>query len=105
MEKFTEIKLNLSKDVKKGDSESLLSLFSFEDRLKRMEVLTEMEEGESVNVVLEGLGETNLKLGNDMELGEKKTIMTLFWLPEKSQSIEMQRDGAKGEEVVINMWK
>jgi hypothetical protein len=105
MEKFTSIELKLNKNVKKGDKENLLSLFSFEDRIKRMPVLIEMEEGESVKVVLEGLGETSLKLGNDMEVGQKKTIMTLFWFPEKSQFMDMQRDAKAGENIVINMWK
>jgi hypothetical protein len=105
MEKFTTVEMKLNKNVKKGDKESLLTLFNFEDRIKRMEVLTEMEEGQSVKVVLEGLGETNLKLGNDMEKGDQKTIMTLFWFPEKSQLMEMQRNANVGENIVINMWQ
>jgi hypothetical protein len=104
MEKFTTVEMKLNKNVKKGDKESLLTLFNFEDRIKRMEVLTEMEEGQSVKVVLEGLGETNLKIGNDMEKGDQKTIMTLFWFPEKSQLMEMQRNANVGENIVINMW-
>jgi hypothetical protein len=105
MEKFASIELKLNKSVKKGDEESLLSLFSSEDRLKRMEVLTNMDEGNSVKVVLEGLGETNLILGNDMEKGQKKTIMTLFWLPEKSKPIKMQRNAEAGENITVTMWK
>jgi hypothetical protein len=105
MDKFTSIELKLNKDVKKGDKESLLSLFSFEDRIKRMEVLINLDEGEAVKVVLEGLGETELKLGNDMEKGERKTIMTLFWIPEKSTLFEMQRNAKAGENILINMWK
>lgn len=105
MEKFTTVEMKLNKSLKKGDKESLVSLFNFEDRIKRMEILTEMEEGQSVKVVLEGLGETNLKLGNDMEKGDRKTIMTLFWFPEKSQLMEMQRNANVGENIVINMWK
>jgi hypothetical protein len=105
MDKFTSIELKLNKDVKKRDMESLLSLLSFEDRIKRMEVLTDMDEGQEVRVVLEGLGEVNLKLGNDMEKGDHKTIMTLFWMPEKSTLFEIQRDAKAGENILINMWK
>ena len=105
MEKFASVELKLNKSVKKGDQQSLLSIFSFEDRIKRMEILAEMEEGQTVTVVLEGLGQTNLKLGNDMEKGDWKTIMTLFWLPEKSQLFEMRRDAEAGEKITMNIWK
>ena len=105
MEKFTSVEFKLNRNVKKGDKESLFSLFSLEDRIKRMEALIDMEEGESVRLVIEGLGETNLKLGNDMEKGDQKTIMTLFWFPEKTQPIEMQRDATAGETVKVTMWK
>ncbi len=105
MGKFSHTELKLSKDVKKGDRESLLTLFSFAERIKRMGVEQELEEGEIVKVTLEGLGEVDLKLGNDMEMGEQKTIMTLFWLPEKSKLFEMQRDAQAGENILINMWK
>lgn len=105
MEKFTSIELKLNKDVKKGNKESLLSLFSFEERIKRMEVLIDLDEGQLVKVILEGLGETELKLGNDMEKGDSKTIMTLFWIPEKSTLFEMKRDAKAGENIVVNMLK
>lgn len=102
---FTSMELKLNKDVKKGGKESLLSLFSFEERIKRMEVLIDLDEEEVVKVVLEGLGEVNLKLGNDMEKGERKTIMTLFWMPEKSTLFDIQRDAKAGENILVNMWK
>ena len=105
MDKFTSVEMKLCKDVKKGENESLISLFSFQDRIKRMEILIDLDEEEKVKVVLEGLGETELKLGNDMEKGDKKTIMTLFWMPEKSAPIEMKRDAKAGENILINMWK
>jgi len=104
MEKFTSIELTLNKLIKKGARESLLTLFSFEDRLKRMEVLKNLDEGERVKVVLKGLGETELVLGNDMEKGDRKTLMTLFWFPEKSKPIEMTRDADAGERILIEMW-
>ena len=53
MEKFTGIELRLSKDVKKGNKESLIASFSFQERLKRMEILKEIDEGQSVRVILE----------------------------------------------------
>jgi hypothetical protein len=105
MEKFAGIELKLTKNVKKGDKESLTSLFNFMDRTRRMEVLLDMEEGDTVKAVLEGLGESDLLLGNFMEKGMKKTIMTLFWLPEKTKLFEMKKDAAAGEMIKITFWK
>ncbi len=105
MEKFASIELNLNKNVKKGEKESLSSLFNFRDRVKRMEVLLDMEEGQTVKAAVEGLGETELALGNFMEKGQKKTIMTLFWLPEKTKLFEMKKDAAAGETVKLTFWK
>jgi hypothetical protein len=45
MEKFAGIELTLNKNIKKGEKETLSSLFNFHDRVKRMEVLLDMEEG------------------------------------------------------------
>jgi len=105
MEKFAGIELYLNKDVKKGEKESLSSLFNFRDRVKRMEVLLDMEEGQIVKAVVEGLGETELALGNFMEKGQQKTIMTLFWLPEKTKLFEMKKDAKAGEKVKITFSK
>jgi hypothetical protein len=105
MKIFASIELTLNKNVKKGEEESLSSLFNFRDRVKRMEVLQDMEEGQTVKAVVEGLGETDLALGNFMEKGQKKTIMTLFWLPEKTRLFQMQKDAAAGEKVNITFWK
>jgi hypothetical protein len=102
---FSSKELKLNKDVKKGEKESLISLFSFEERIKRMEVLAELDEGQEVRVVLEGLGEVSLKLGNDMEKGDHKTIMTLFWMPEKSTLFETKRNAKAGENILVNIWK
>jgi hypothetical protein len=104
MEKFSNIELRLNKDIKKGDKESLLSLFSVADRFKRMEVLKDAEEDEIAKVVIEGFGEADLKLGADMEKGREKTIMTLFWFSERSKLIEMKKDAKAGESITINMW-
>ena len=105
MEKFASIELRLNKSVRKGNRESLLSLFSSAERFKHMEVLTNADEGASIKVVLEGLGETDLKLGDDMEKGQKKTVMTLFWYSEKSKPIEIKRDAEMGESVIVNFYK
>ncbi len=105
MEKFASIDLKLNKNVKKGEKESLSTLFNFQDRVKRMEVLLDMDEGDIVKADVEGLGETELALGNFMEKGQKKTIMTLFWLPEKTKLFEMNKDAAVGTPVKLTFWK
>jgi hypothetical protein len=104
MEKFGNVELRLNKNVKKGSQESLLTLFDADDRFKPIEVLVNAVEESSVNIVLEGLGKATLKLGADMEKGRKKTIMTLFWFAERSKQIEMQKDAARGDPVVINIY-
>lgn len=104
MDKFASIDLKLNKSVGMGDGESLLSLFSVSERFRRMEVLTNADEGESVRVVLEGLGEADLKLGDDMEKGHGRTIMTLFWFLDRSKPIVMQRNAQEGESIAITMW-
>ena len=101
---FAKTELNLAKSVKKGDKETLLSLFNPADRFKRMEILTPADEGTSIKVVLEGLGEALLKVGDDMEVGQKKTIMTLFWYSERSKPIEIKRNAEAGESLTVNMW-
>jgi hypothetical protein len=103
MKTFAAIELPIRKSVKKGDALSLLSLFSVPDRFKRMEVLEDAEEDTPVKVTLEGLGEADLKLGADMEKGDQKTIMTLFWFAERSKPIEIQRDAAAGEPVTLKI--
>jgi hypothetical protein len=105
MEKFGSVELKLNKNVKKGDKENLLSLFDADDRFKPIEVLQNAEEEETVKVVLEGLGEADLKLGADMPKGRKKTIMTLFWFVERSKPIDMLKDAQTGEKVSINLYK
>ncbi len=105
MEKFGSVQLKLNIDVKKGSKESLLSLFDADDRFKPIEVLTDAEENTGVKVLMEGLGEVDLKLGADMQKGRKKTIMTLFWFVERSKPIEIQKDATRGETVTINIYK
>ena len=105
MEKFASIELGLNKTVKKGDKESLLSIFNAAERFKHMEVLTNADEGTNIKVVLEGLGEADLKLGDDMEKGQKKTIMTLFWYSERSKPIEMKKDIEVKKSVTLTLWK
>ena len=103
MKKFAGIELILGKDIKKGDHESLQTLFRSAERYQRLEVLTGADEDANIKVVIEGLGETELKLGDDMEKGQQKTIMTLFWYVERAKPMEMKRDAKAGESVIINM--
>ena len=105
MESFASYELTLKKGVKKDDKVNLLELFSASDRFKPAQVLTDAEENDSVRVSLEGLGEIDLKLGDDMEKGQKKTIMTLFWFEERSKPITMLKGAQEGEPVKIEMQK
>ena len=68
-------------------------------------MLLDAEEGTNLKVVLEGLGEASLQLGDDMDKGQKKTVMTLFWFSEKSKPIEMLRNAEAGQGITINIWK
>jgi hypothetical protein len=104
MKKFANVELRLGKSVKKGDKESLLSLFNVAERFKRMQVLVNADGDTIIKVVLEGLGEADLKLGNDMEKRQQKTIMTLFWYNERSKPFEVKRNAKVGETVTVNMW-
>jgi hypothetical protein len=104
VEKFTSVNLALGKDIKSGDKESLQTLFESAERYKRMELLANADEETNIKVILEGLGEEDLKLGDDMEKGDWKTIMTLFWFLERDKPIVMQRDAAKGESIAVNMF-
>ena len=103
--KFAATDLRLKKGIRKGDKESLLSLFSAEERFKHMEVLIDADEGAKMKVVIEGLWEADLLLGDDMEKGQNKTIMTLFWYSERSKSVEVKRDAEAGENVMMSIWK
>lgn len=105
MELFMTNELKLKIDVKKGDKVNLLSLFSAGDRFKPAPVLIDADENEVVRVSLEGLGDIELKLGDDMEKGQKKTIMTLFWFEERSKPITILKDARAGDKVSINMYK
>ncbi len=105
MEKFGSVELKLNKKVNKGDKENLLSLFDADERFKPIEVLTPADEDSLVKVVLEGLGEADLKLGADMVQGRKKTIMTLFWFTERSKNFEMQRNAEPGENILLTLLK
>jgi hypothetical protein len=103
MVKFASVKLILGKDVKKGDQESLQTLFRSAERYRRTPLLTSANEDANIRVVLKGLGATDLKLGDDMEKGQIKTIMTLFWFAERAKLIEMKRKAKAGKSVTIDM--
>lgn len=104
MKEFINSELKLYKSVKAGDKKSLLALFSAAERYKPMEVLTNAEEDAIVKVILEGLGEIDLKLGNDMQKGQKKTIMTLFFFFEREKLVEIKRDVKAGEIIPLKMF-
>jgi hypothetical protein len=104
MMKFGSFELKLGKDVAKGDKESLQTLFHSAERYQRTEILTNAEEDATIRVMLEGLGEADLQLGDDMEKGQQKTIMTLFWFVERAKPIVMKKGAKRGDSVVINMF-
>jgi len=95
MARFASVKLILGKDVNRGDQESLQTLFHSEERYHRILLLASAAEDTNVRVVLGGLGAADLKLGDDMEKGQAKTIMTHFWFEERARLIEMKRKAKK----------
>jgi hypothetical protein len=103
MLKFSSVKLILGKDIDRGDQESLQTLFHSAERYRRLVVMANAEEGTNIRVTLQGLGTTDLKLGDDMERGQMKTIMTLFWFEERAKLIEMKRRAKAGKRVTVNM--
>jgi hypothetical protein len=103
MLKFSSVKLILGKDVDRGDQESLQTLFHSVERYRPMVVMANAEEGTNIRVTLQGLGTTDLKLGDDMERGQIKTIMTLFWFEERARLIEIKRKAKAGKRVTISM--
>jgi hypothetical protein len=103
MVKFASVKLILGKDVKKGDQESLQTLFHSAERYRRILLLASAPEDAAIKVVLGGLGAAELKLGDDMEKGQVKTIMTLFWFAERAKLIEMKKKAKAGMTVTIDM--
>ncbi len=103
MVKFASVKVILGKDVKKGDQESLQTLFRSVERYRRIPLQASASEDTNIRVVLKGLGATDLKLGDDMEKGQVKTIMTLFWFAERAKLIEMKRKAKIGKIVTIDM--
>jgi len=103
MIKFTTVYCILGKDVNKGDKESLQTLFHSAERYRRMTLMASADEDTAVRVALKGLGAIDLKLGDDMEKGQKKTIMTLFWFEERAKLIEIKRKVKAGKVITIEM--
>ena len=103
MVKFASVEMILGKNVKKGDQESLQTLFHSAERYRRIPVLANADEETNVRVVLGGLGALDLKLGDDMEKGQLKTIMTLFWFEERAKTIEMKKNAKAGQTVIIDI--
>ncbi len=103
MRKLASVKCKLSKYINKGDQESLQTLFRSAERYRRMVLLASAEEGTNIRAILRGLGTVNLKLGDDMERGEIKSIMTLFWFEERAKLIEIKKKASAGKAVTIDM--
>lgn len=103
MVKFGSVNVILGKDVKKGDQESLQSLFHSQERFRPILLRASAAEDANVRVVLQGLGSADLKLGDDMKKGQVKTIMTLFWFAERAKPIEMKHKAKAGKIVGIDM--
>jgi hypothetical protein len=105
MELLLNGKLKLNKSVNKGDTESLLSLFDASERFKRFEVLTDADEGAKIKVSLEELGEAELKLGANIEKGQQKCIMTLFWYEQRIVPFDIRKNAKADEGIGIKIWK
>lgn len=103
MKKFGSVDLILSKDIEKGDMESLQTLFNSEQRYRRITLMADADEDAEVRVVLGGLGSADLKIGDDMEKGQEKTVMTLFWFAERAKPIEMKKKASAGSVVAVDM--
>ena len=101
--KFATFRMILGKDVNKGDHESLQTLFRSEERYRPITLLASAEENDNLKVRLEGLGTIELKLGDDMEKRQVKTIMTLFWFAERAKPIEIKHKAKAGKIVQIDM--
>ena len=101
--KFATFRMILGKDVNKGDHESLQTLFRSEERYRPITLLVGAEENDILKVRLGGLGITELKLGDDMEKREVKTVMTLFWYAERAKPIEMKHKAKAGSIVEVDM--
>ena len=95
--------MKLGKDVKKGDQESLQTLFHSEERYRPIMLLASGAEDDNLRVTMKGLGSADLKLGDDMKKGQVKTIMTLFWFAERAKPIEMKRKAKTGKVVTVDM--
>ena len=104
MKEFGSTILELGKDVAKKDNLSLLKLFRSKERYKSIEALMDLDENASIKVVLHGLGEIDLKLGNDIKKGQKKNIMTLFAYEERAKPIEIENEAKAGDNIIMRMF-
>lgn len=104
MQRFSSGRLVLRKDVREGEQESLLSLFSVVERIKSMEILSDAEEGDIVRVIIDNIAEAEMALGADMKKGQSKTLMTLFWYRERVTPMAMKRTAASGDKVNVELW-
>jgi hypothetical protein len=103
MIKFARVKMILGKDIKKGDKESIQTLFHSVERYRPITLLAGGAEDANLRVTLRGLGSADLKLGDDMRKGQVKTVMTLFWFAERAKPFEMKHKARAGKVVTIEM--
>ncbi|BBO82038.1 hypothetical protein DSCO28_26040 [Desulfosarcina ovata subsp. sediminis] len=104
MKEFGSVILELGKNVEKNDNLSLLKLFRSKERYKSIEALLDLYEDTPIKVVLQGLGEIELKLGNDIEKGQKKNIMTIFAYDERAKPIEIENEAKAGDNIIMRMF-
>ena len=94
-------KLKTTKAVEQGSPISLMGLFNSSERFRFFRLQQGLQENDQVSVDLGGAGSLTLAVGNDMAAEQQKTLMTLFWYPERMQSTPALRALQQGEELSI----
>lgn len=84
---LAKMNLKVGRDFEAGSSISLMSLFNSHERFKTFQLQADVLEDQLVQLHLGSVGRLDVPVGNDMKAGQKKTLMTLFWYPARTQSI------------------
>ena len=103
--KVATLNLRLSKSVHTGEQECLMTLFDSTSRFRYFELRESLLEGDRVTLLIGPIGSVTLRVGSDMNTGQKKTLMTSFWYAERIQPFEIRRDFAVGDELTIEISK
>lgn len=103
--KVASVSLKVGKAIAKGAPVSLMVLFGSSERFERFVLDADLQENEKVSLQVGDVGSLQLPVGNDMAAGQKKTLMTMFWYPERTQLMDAQRDVAAGEELTVEIQK